>query len=1108
MKNYLILFISLFILCQTSWTQESKKGWLWKISGGDLTQPSYIYGVIESNRHEVFDLDMAVFDALSSCSLFCTENDCTKIDSIASRNMNESFFEGMNNIEEEANDDSKSNPFSYQRIIETDGKITTLSLYLLRVAKNLGLKYRGLTEYDPNISIKENYKDLNADIFTSYNSNLDALIEPYLSGDLKSYETELTLSEELQPDSCAAQFIRLASKEKTFAILDSHLFFGDNSILDQLKNSGHTIERVSYTGKTSKFEEAFNENKNIRWRTGNYKNIVEFQSPSHIEIANTGDFGSFHFFTEIDLGLMYMVFTGDKKIQPQTFLYQFLSTPTFGGDPDVEILDDVINGQLVYTAQAESNIFQTKMLVVDHPSMNIALACMSLTKEGLDHPHVEKVLHGFQTYDIPVLEFKKQRDPEKGFAYSFPDDIPFITSNVLHEEYSDRDSMLFAYKLYTDPSNGNEYLLRYGCLPSSILYINPDESLEMIHKEMRNSFHAQTVDSKDHYYLGLPVREEECKNIVSGNSFFIKTVLRGSLMYQIGHTSSAGQRDDSFFDAFEILHPNILENNTTFSFEDADFTIELPPDPLATFIENEEGGINKEFCFRYPQNGVNVNVQFERASPYGEFDLSPENMSRDSLAKYSQIDTNDITHWHYTKYKNTCPVLELKSIDKTSKLVHSERVIYCNKYITYLTIFMPADLTNSTLDEQIFSTFDFALNENSGTYFEEPQGSNIMKNLESKDTTIFNDAWMEFDNYELFEEKDRDALIALLNKDLLYDNDASTAKYSIISKLHEFQDSLTENSIADYFHKTENTIDKDRILQSLAYRYTENSTAQMLSLLEKMGTEQPYPYDIYAVFADSLELFEKFDQKVFALTEQNIAIDAFLQLAVHHMSFDTLYEFNEEQEKFIENKVFEKVDHYENNIAQDSSLSIEPYIMDYFLATDSPIKKDLYDVILHSHDLYGKYRIAYNDLQEAMIPDEKLVEELMEDKYYRYFVMYDFDVAGQKMEKKYRKKEDVCLAVIRNQTYDDTGYWCDDCEILKWLDPTDSKFGEMALARCFVDKTKNDYFIGLVGPFDAQDHFNLVKDESVYYTELKSIDDPLLFLPSLLEYLNSEETSK
>lgn len=82
---------------------------------------------------------------------------------------------------------------------------------------------------------------------------------------------------------------------------------------------------------------------------------------------------------------------------------------------------------------------------------------------------------------------------------------------------------------------------------------------------------------------------------------------------------------------------------------------------------------------------------------------------------------------------------------------------------------------------------------------------------------------------------------------------------------------------------------------------------------------------------------------------------------------------------------------------------------------------------------------------------------------------------------------------------DNHNYWCETCEVIEILNNAEIELGDFILMKCDSSQP-GAYYLGAVGPFDKNGSFIFQDDNSIYYNELKSEENPTLFVPDVIEY--------
>ncbi|MBQ7734807.1 MAG: TraB/GumN family protein [Bacteroidales bacterium] len=286
MKKLLLSFLLAFFV-----TLSFSQSLLWKVTGGDLKEPSYLYGSIHIQDARVFAFDsVVVLGTLQSCDAFAMEILMDEIDPKAikhsqymkkgkmlSKMMKPADFAKLDSVCKvklgaSAYFVNSIKPFflssALQQADMAKDKEDALDVYFLKKARAAGKKCYGVEQYQDQIaaidaiSLKDQIKmlveslDDNEADSNSAQSQFDELLEAYLTYNFDKM-LELSADESLPKKfnkvflidrnvGMADHFAEIARTQSLFCVVGAAHLAGEKGVPALLRKKGYTVEPVLF----------------------------------------------------------------------------------------------------------------------------------------------------------------------------------------------------------------------------------------------------------------------------------------------------------------------------------------------------------------------------------------------------------------------------------------------------------------------------------------------------------------------------------------------------------------------------------------------------------------------------------------------------------------------------------------------------------------------------------------------------------------------------------------------------------------------------------------------------------------------------------------------
>ncbi len=1093
------LLLSISIYAQPNTLQP--KHFLWEISGKDLPGKSYLFGSCPFNRAELFHFSDSLFTALQSCQYFAGEADYSTIDSLMASSVG-GLLSGQSNDDMEPKEEE--NFFTDGLYI--DGGPTILDNYLYQVAANLGLTAAGLEELDePDLQVSF----WPVDDKVSAKEKFMPYIETFLGGDSLAmvqyfegageYWLKVLNPKQRNPIQTKS-FIKLAKSSPTFSVLSIGHLVGDGGALELLKKAGYRIRRVGEGKKSEKVNDVYEMESKADWFPLEAPELgVRMLSNTNLDLTTDMNFHKGHYSIAANEGLVF--FTGflPKPGVLEADLVQVFKENFFEDAADFKLDSSrVVDGIPVYFASGIADKMPFRAQLVKGKRLLAFQWIFGFAERSLLSSSVDRYFEALTLVDSPNSNWEKQHSALGGFHYLFPSGIPFAENQGMMEEYEERGEISVFYAVHKDTIFGDEYLVRYSDLPPGITYTDTYQSNEIIIRNFAQSYGASLEDFRYHPregFLGASATLIDSFN----NAFFIQTLIRGAELFLQLQKSPSQTRNEEFFDALDLSAP-IPDFPKTMVHEAAGFQMKAAAKQYESRGE-QDGSITESYDFNVPNTGISLALAFLKVGPYEELDWHDTLLTLENVSEELSFDS--LISFQTFKYDNTCPAYRLDYQQDTAMLRGTKMGIFCNNHLINIDVSAPIPKTYLAIVDSLIASIELDIDKNSFASMIRPKDMRILTDLTSTDTIVFRAAVEAFNQYEDFTGDHLPAICELLPEKLLDEGTAYGAKYDIITKLHAFEMTAAEDALVDYYPNCDDPLVRARIVESLSQRWSETALSNLWKLLDQTEVDQALPEGLFTLYYDSLALFQRDYTRIKSLLERGVAISQSLTLLVDYLEVDEARTMIQADSLWLKSKIQKEIATFKASLQKDSTESISTFIMDYLLHTEiDQAEKDLYQELVEAGDIYGKYRVLHNSLLQGQSVSDQLLEEVMENDYYRYWTLQAYHQSQQALPDVYAEEEIIAEAIMKNYIYEKLDYQSEACSLIRIL-PKDATVhdGNYLFMRC-TSEEEQAYYLGCVGPFGPQGQFDFDQEKSAYFNSPQDASDPETLLQVLLDYID------
>lgn len=1093
------LLLSISITAQSNSLQP--KHFLWEISGKDMPEKSYLFGSCQFNRADLFHFSDSLFFALQSCEYFAGEVDFTRIDSF----MISSVIGAMGEQQPENDTSSLNNPFLDG--LYMDGGPTLLDNFLYQAASNLGLKIQGLepleAAMDPNPDFWPQKDGVSA------KEEFAGVIQKFLTGDslkmVRYFENEgkywnKILDVKKRNTVLNNRFIELARTGSTFSVLGIGHLVGRRGVLELLKRRGYKIRRVGDGNRSEKIAEAYS-----KWTTPKWFTIVDadlgIQLQSNTDVSFTTDlnFHKGHYSISSNQGLIFFSGFLPKYGTIDADLVQVFKEDFFEESSAFSLdSSQVQNGTSVHFISGIANKMPFRAQLVDGKRVLAFQWVFGFAERSLLSPSVDRYFQGLTLADSPTFSWKKQHTALGGFNYLFPEGIPFAKNTGRMKEYEERGEISVFYTSYQDTIFGDEYLIRYSDLPSGITYTDTYQSSSIIIRNFAHTYKAAVQDFKyqpKDGFLGASATLIDSFN----NTFFIQTLIRGAELFLQLQKSPSQIRNTEFFDGLELSAP-VPDFPKTMRYLPAGFQMTAAAKHYGIKTE-EEGSITESYDFNVPNTGISVALNFVKVGPYEQLNWNDTLIRLENVSE--ELNYDSIIDFETYKYGNTCPAYRIIYQQDSAMLQGTKIGIFCNDHLISIDVSAPRPSVYLAIVDSLIRSIKLDIDETSFASMTKSKDMRILTDLTSTDTIVFKAALEAFNGYEHFTVDHLPAICELLPEKLLDEGVAYGAKYDIITALHAFEMAAAEDALVEYYPICGDPIVRARIAESMSQRTSETALANLWKILDQTQEDQGLPEGLFSTYRDSIALFQRDYIRIKDLLERGVAVPQSLALIVDYMEVDGARALIQGDSLWLRSRIRREMAAFKLLVSKDSTESISTFIMDYLLNTEmDDSEKELYRILTEASDVYGKYRVVHNSLLQDQVISDQLLEEVMNNDYYHYWTLQAYHQSQVELPAKYADQEKVADAIMKHYIYDKLDYQTETCTLIRIL-PEDATVhdGNYLFMKC-ASEEEPYYYLGCVGPFDAQGKFDFDQEKSAYFNTPQNAMDPESRLQILLDYID------
>lgn len=895
MIRFVLLFTAFFLAFLGLSAQKPSKRpdykLLWKISGKDLTAPSYLFGTMHLYDNRVFDFSDSVLLKISECQAFALEVHPDSLMNAVFRLMLENSASSENKFKklfskkdyEELDSivrlrtgytlDKIKSPAMAQLMIEKktgkQDKQTFLDAYLYNLARRQGKIITGLEDAHAHLAVLEMDapESLREQLIYSLEEEdesdiampmTDHLIDMYYKGDVDAifnfvkgstispeyYEKLITDRNMIMVNSIMKEI----HDHSTFIAVGAGHLAGDEGVIQLLQKQGYTVKPVtaSFTGMAARY--TFEEHKE-EWyeyvsETGAY--AVDMPGkPSSYKLAQSYGI-TFQTYFDIGTPIMYQtafipmanIYNGQS---PQYVLNQIESNIVAQGYKKVGKSKSVtIEGLEAreFGVLYDQNFFRIRIILRGDV---VYLLQVGPQEQTAYLPEADKFLSSFKIKPFNAIRLKEFSDKKGAFTVHLSGDVSNSVVNPVAEGGARYELNIF----YTSNLSAQEtYLVRYNDFP--VGYVSHNDSTYLT--ETVNSIYAdmkgQDLQTKD-----VPIDGFKGKEFFFGLSqgAYIRgrAVLRGNRFYLLIATyeNASSSTVNEFIESFRFTayEPTTLKEFTL----PEGITLKLPEDADTTTTDTD-----KRYKAIDPNSGI---LYILSCSERGLYDGYAD---RRSFFKEHWDDQKIETDSLLSNHTIDCAGCIAEEVVISSGRINAKkrvRTIVSGRKQYDLIAYLPDDYKTTPVTEEIFSSLKVTPAEGNWDLFSDKTDL-LLNDAISTDSLVRMQALNAIYVHK-FKTTDLPKLYKVLLQPGTQTDKASSLTYGrLLQKLRETHDSTTLVFIKKLYPLLpDSTLSKDNALGVLASLETKQGFQEMLALMKQ---DQKHKFSSYSILyaCDSLAL--------------------------------------------------------------------------------------------------------------------------------------------------------------------------------------------------------------------------------------------------------------
>jgi len=1024
-----LLFVSFFIFAFNVNAQKNNYDLLWKISGKDLKQPSYLFGSMHVKSRKAFNFSDSVMRSIAKTSAFVLElhpdsmlqslyRDADK-QSLKAQLSDEQKEKLLRKYEEKygkvADDESLYHPLMVRNmlkpdIVGDDDMHTFLDAYLYGIARTQGKKIFGLEKTEDQVATLNQEEDIDELFDTDEESSKESfnkLLEVYIKGnlnDINNYLNLFPMESLVERNKVMFNSISdLLKRETLFICVGAAHLPGEQGLIAMLKKEGYQValENVSFTGVAQKYKI---EPQKIKWY--NYEaDVFKASFPSMPVLAKeTLDAKLLHY-PDLMSGLVFSVATAytpsKNRTIPLDSILQYMVDKSGVEIQKKQIINK--NGVQILEVDLEKKGKRSIARIFFENDYFYTLGVEELKKDS-DPLYVKKFFDSFITLKPKTKPSQWQTKNYDVAAFSVK--VPVEVKEQVLDVADPNNKAVTKINMFvaTDMNRHVNYIYRYNDFPDRYYLADKKTVLDGTINNLAAKA-TVVVPATTIYKHGLEGRAIE---ILLENTYTqVETFVRGNRQYLFlrqNLASSTEPAKDEFFDSFQLL-PYQTAKGTLFSVKNVSTT--WPDKPMAgpeDEVDHESFMINTlTYTHTNKNTGGLYNLEYAELSKYYR------NPSIDSLlnifVKSSSQNLSEVKETSFTL--GGLNGKEVIGLDTVSGSMKKTRFWLQDNHMVIQQAIVNKEEMESASANAFFNdakTNSKGFNFNLGA----SKANLIVQDLKSIDTNIHNASRGALAFY-LFDKDEIPAIHQALQHSYADDTLLNGTRAELIKDLIRLEDKKSVSLLKTLYGNSKNPDELKGQLLTAIPAIDASQYDWYLNTLTKADFKLESYWEVLKPLRDSLTYTGNKLETIIPLVDKKVSRSATLSLLSQLMSLDTVPSYTPQVQKYaarITKHAMADLDEDIVRLNADGYPTTIYYYLDVLPKLDKKITDEFTKKVLNIDSIkYLKTSSVEARIKAGLPVDENLLAEQLDSLFSRFSIMHAYDQVGllEKVPAKYRK---------------------------------------------------------------------------------------------------------